>query len=122
MALGNNARVVCATYLDNDEANQTTHFSSLFVLTENGLGKKVPLSQYPQKGRATAGVVTTDLAERDHVLLAMIINEKDALLLAWNGEGGEQVKVVKATELKAFPRAKRGVALVNGRVLSVVRI
>ncbi len=129
MALGNNARVVSAAYLDSDVANQATNFSSLFVLTENGTGKKVPLSQYPQKGRATAGVVTTELADRDHVLLAMIINEKDALLLTWNGDGGvgtdlssPQVKVVKATELKAFPRAKRGTPLVNGRVLSVVKL
>lgn len=129
MALGNNAQVVSAAYLDSDEANKTTNFASLFVLTENGLGKKVPLSQYPQKGRATAGVVTTELADRDHVLLAMIVNEKDALLLTWNGEGrvgtdlsSPQVTVVKATELKAFPRAKRGVALVNGRVLSVVKL
>jgi len=52
----------------------------------------------------------------------MIIHEKDALLLAWNGDGGEQVKVIKAAELKAFQRAKRGVALVNGKVLSVVKV
>ncbi|HLJ34642.1 MAG TPA: DNA gyrase subunit A [Ktedonobacteraceae bacterium] len=122
MALGNNAQVVSAVYLDGDEAKQTTNFSSLFVLTVSGVGKKVPLSQYPQKGRATAGVVTTELADRDHVLLAMILQEKDSLLLSWNGADGEQVKVIKATELKAFPRAKRGVPLVNGKVLSVVKL
>ena len=122
MTLGNNARVVSAVYLDGDEAKQAANFSSLFVLTESGVGKKVPLSQYPQKGRATAGVVTTELADRDHVLLAMIIHEKDALLLSWNGENGEQVRVLKAPELKAFPRAKRGVPLVNGKVLSVVKL
>jgi len=122
MALGNNAQVVSAVYLDGDEAKQTTNFSSLFVLTVSGVGKKVPLSQYPQKGRATAGVLTTELADRDHVLLAMILQEKDSLLLSWNGADGEQVKVIKATELKAFPRAKRGVPLVNGKVLSVVKL
>ncbi|MEO8970288.1 MAG: DNA gyrase subunit A, partial [Ktedonobacteraceae bacterium] len=122
MTLGNNAQVVSAAYLDGEAAKQTTNFSSIFVLTENGLGKKVPLSQYPQKGRATAGVVTTDLADRDHVLVALIVNEKDSLLIAWNGDGGEQVKVVKATELKAFPRAKCGAPLVNGKVLSVVKL
>ncbi len=122
MTLGNNAQIVSAVYLDGGEARQTANFSSLFVLTESGLGKKVPLSQYPQKGRATAGVVTTDLADRDHILVAMIVNEKDSLLIAWNGAEGEQVKVVKATELKAFPRAKRGMPLVNGKVLSVVKL
>jgi DNA gyrase subunit A len=122
MTLGNNAQVVSAVYLDGEAAKQTTNFSSLLVLTESGLGKKVPLSQYPPKGRATAGVVTTDLADRDHILMAMIVHEKDSLLIAWNGDGGEQVKVVKVTELKAFPRAKRGMPLVNGKVLSVVKL
>ncbi|MHB8596241.1 MAG: DNA gyrase/topoisomerase IV subunit A [Ktedonobacteraceae bacterium] len=122
MTLGNNAQVVSAVYLDGDEARHTSNFSSLFVLTESGLGKKVPLSQYPQKGRATAGVVTTELADRDHVLAAIIVDENDALLIVWNGDGGEQVKVVKAVELKAFPRAKRGVPLVNGKALSVVKV
>lgn len=129
MTLGNNAQVVSAVYLDGEAAKQLTNFSSLFVLTESGLGKKVPLSQYPQKGRATAGVVTTELADRDHILVAMIVNEKDSLLMAWNGEGvvgtdlsSPQVKVIKATELKAFPRAKRGMPLVNGKVLSVVKL
>ena len=129
MTLGNNAQVVSAVYLDGEAVKQSANFSSLFVLTQSGVGKKVPLSQYPQKGRATAGVVTTDLAERDHVVLAMIIHEKDSLLIAWNGESGvgtdlssSQVKVVKAAELKAFPRAKRGVPLVNGKVLSVVKL
>lgn len=122
MTLGNNAQVVSAVYLDGEAVKQSANFSSLFVLTESGVGKKVPLNEYPQKGRATAGVVTTELAERDHVVLAMIIREKDALLLTWNGEGGEQVKVVKAAELKAFQRAKHGVPLVNGKVLSVVKL
>jgi DNA gyrase subunit A len=122
MTLGNNAQVVSAVYLDGETAKQTANFSSLLVLTESGLGKKVPLSQYPQKGRATAGVVTTDLADRDHVQVAMIVNEKDSLLIAWNADGSEQVKVVKASELKTFQRAKRGVPLVNGKVLSIVKL
>ncbi len=122
MTLGNNAQVVSAVYLDSQAAKQAANFSSLFVLTESGLGKKVPLNQYPQKGRATAGVVTTELADRDHILVAIIVNEKDSLLMAWSGDGSEQVKVIKATELKAFPRAKRGVPLVNGKALSVVKL
>ena len=100
----------------------TNNFLSLFVVTEQGLGKKVPISQYPQKGRATAGVVTTDLAQQDRVLTAMLISEEDTLLVTWNGEGGEQVTALKATDLKAFPRAKKGLPLVGGRVLSVVKL
>src|SRR5712692_7997012 len=122
MALGQNAQVVSASYLDSTQAASTASFLSLLVVTESGLCKKVPLSQYPQKGRATSGVVTTELADRDRVLLTMVINEEDFLLLTWNDESGEQVNAVKATELKAFPRARRGMPVVKGRVFGVVKI
>ncbi|MFL5625679.1 MAG: DNA gyrase C-terminal beta-propeller domain-containing protein, partial [Ktedonobacteraceae bacterium] len=122
MALGQNAQIVSASYLDSELATSASNFLSLLVITESGLGKKVPVSQYPQKGRATAGVVSTELLERDQVLLTTLISEEDSLLIVWNGEGGEQVGVIKATELKAFPRARKGMPLVNGRVLSVLKL
>src|SRR5256714_11256185 len=122
MALGQHAQVVSASYLDSELAVSSANFLSLLVLTDTGLAKKVPLGQYPQKGRATAGVVTTELVGHDRVLLTMIINEEDLLLLTWSGENGEEVMVVKANEFKAFPRARKGVPLVNGRVLSVLKL
>src|SRR5579884_3558418 len=114
MALGQGASVVSASYLDGEEA---ADLLNLFVVTESGLGKKVPVSQYPQKGRATAGVVTTELLDKDRVLLTTLINEEDILLMIWNGENGEQVAVVKETELKMLPRAKKGIPLINGHAL-----
>ncbi len=120
MALGPKAYVMSASYLDSELAANSGNLLSLLVATEAGLVKKVPLSQYPQKGRATAGVITTDLAGKDHLLMTSIINEDDTLLFTWDGEGGEQVKVLKATELKAFPRARKGVSIVKGRLLDVV--
>jgi DNA gyrase subunit A len=96
----------------------------LFVVTESGLGKKVPLSQYPQKGRATSGVITTELIAKDNVLQAIIAHENDHFLLIWNSESnnGEQVTVVKASELKTFMRARKGVPLVNGKMVEVVKL
>jgi DNA gyrase subunit A len=121
IAFGPNAQVVSASYLDSEFAASTGNFLSLLVVTESGLGKKVPLSQFPPKGRATAGVVTTELTEKDRVLLTMIISEQDHLLLTWKNEEGEQVTAIKATDLKAFTRARKGVSLVKGRMLGVVR-
>ncbi len=122
IALTPGARVVSASYLDGEFQNTIQTPLSLFVLTETGLAKKVPLSQYPQKGRATGGVVTTELFEKDRVLLTMIVSEHDHLLVTWNGEGSEQVKTFKTGELKAFPRARKGVPLVTGHVLGVVKL
>ena len=126
MALAPGARVVTAAYLDAEEQNTMDNPLSLFVVTEDGLGKKVPLSQYPQKGRATAGVVTTELMSKDRVIQAMIVNERDHFLLIWNnesnGNGGEQVTAVKASELKTFTRARKGVPLVSGKLVGVVKL
>ena len=123
MALGGGAKVVSAMYLDGEEQNTMDNPLSLFVVTESGLAKKVPLSQYPQKGRATAGVITTELVDRDRVLAALIVHEHDHLLLIWNGDGnGEQALAVKASELKTFMRARRGEPVVNGRMVGVVKL
>jgi DNA gyrase subunit A len=123
MALLPGAKVVSAAYLDNDEQNTMSDPLSFFVVTESGLGMKVPLSQYPQKGRATSGVITTELVSKDKVFMAMIVHEKDHFLLIWNGgDNGEQVQAVKTSELKAFMRARKGVPLVNGRMLGVVKL
>jgi DNA gyrase subunit A len=109
-------------YLDSEFAASTGNFLSLLVVTEGGLGKKVPLSQFPPKGRATAGVVTTEVTEKDRVLLTMIINEQVHLLLIWKNEEGERVTAIKATDLKAFTRTRKGVSLVKGRMLGIVRL
>lgn len=123
MALAGGARIVSASYLDQDEQNTIGDPLSLFVLTESGLGKKVPLSQYPQKGRATGGVITTELLGKDKVLQAMLVHETDHILLIWsNGESPEQVTALKASALKTFTRARRGVALVNGRMVGAIKL
>jgi DNA gyrase subunit A len=122
MSLAANANVVSACYLDNEQPNTASDPLSLFVVTASGLGKKVPLGQYPQKGRATAGVITTELAGKDTVLSATIIDEHTHFLLISNGTGNEHVSVVKASELKMFTRARKGVPLVSGHLLGVVQL
>lgn len=122
MALGKDATVVSASYLDNEQVEAADQ-KSLLVVTRNGLGKKVPIGEYPQKGRATAGVVSSDLSEKDRILLTMLIREDDTLLVIWsggNGEKGEHATVIKATELKALPRARKGVQVLNGCIMSII--
>jgi DNA gyrase subunit A len=122
ITLAPGARVVSASYLDGDLLANATGPLSLFVITGNGLVKKVPLDQYPQKGRATSGVITTELIGDDRVLLSLIVGEQDHLLLSWRDSGGEQAKAVKVLELKALPRARRGMPLLDGHVLEVMKL
>ncbi len=122
ITLAPGAQVVSASYLDGDLLAGAAAPLSLFVITGNGLAKKVPLDQYPQKGRATSGVITAELIGDDRVLLSLIVGEQDHLLLTWHDGGGEQTKAIKAVELKALPRAKRGLPLLNGRALEVIKL
>jgi len=122
ITLASGAQVVSASYLDGDLLAGAAAPLSLFVITGNGLAKKVPLDQYPQKGRATSGVITTELSGDDRVLLSLIVGEQDHLLLTWRDAGGEQAKAVKVVELKALPRARRGMPLLDGHVLEVMKL
>jgi DNA gyrase subunit A len=125
IAPGKWTELVSASYLEGGPTEGSVDLVSLLVLTEYGIAKKVPVGQYPQKGRATAGIVTTELDAGDRILATLLINEEDSLLAIWtgkNGEKGEQVRALRATELKAFPRARKGAPLVDGRLVHVVKL
>lgn len=124
IALGKDAVVVSALYLDGEQgdAEKGLNRENLLVVTADGMVKKVPLSQYPQKGRATGGVATTELRANDLVLLTELIHDTDTLLFTWTGEKGDQVTVLKGTVIKTFPRANKGEAVINGRVTAVVKL
>ncbi len=122
IALGPKAAVVSAVYLDSELQSTVSVPISLLVVTQHGFVKKVLLPDYPQKGRATSGVVTTDLGDDDRILQAIIVTERDHFLFTWSSPNGDQALPIKASELKFFPRARKGVELVQGKVLEVVRL
>lgn len=118
MTLAPNATIVSAVYVDSENAA-----ANFLIATNNGILKRVAPDQYPQKGRATAGVITTELMEREQVLTTMLIEEQDVLLVTWSSGNGEQVRVVKAADIPLLPRAKRGVPVaMNGRLVRVVKL
>ncbi len=61
--------------------------TELFVVTENGYGKRTPVSEYPVKGRGTKGVLTAKLTEKKGGLAgALIVGEHQELLfISQNG-------------------------------------
>lgn len=122
MALGPKAEVVSAVYLDSEIQSTVSEPLSLLVVTQRGFIKKVLLPEYPQKGRATAGVITTELVGDDRVLLATLISDRDHFLFTASDENGDQALALKASELKFFPRARKGVELIKGKMLEVVRL
>src|SRR5581483_11340090 len=122
MALAPGARIVSAVHLDGELQSTVSVPLSLLVVTQHGYVKKVLLPEYPQKGRATGGVITTDLVGDDRVFSTLLISERDHFLFTWSGENGDQDLALKAGELKFFPRARKGIELVKGEMLEVVRL
>jgi DNA gyrase subunit A len=121
ITLHKGAQVVSALYLDDDQLSNDA--LSFFVLTIEGMGKKVPLGQFVQKGRATAGVPAIDLTASDYVLTTLLVDEGDHLLVVSKGDGNaEQAHPLKASDVKMFLRPGRGASIVGGRAIAVVKL
>ncbi|HWQ04345.1 MAG TPA: DNA gyrase subunit A [Longilinea sp.] len=85
----------------------------LLVVTRQGFGKRVALTNYPQKGRATGGVITQDIKNMDHtgqVVSARVVQEADDMtFISSNGI----VLRLKVKEISLTGRATRGVHLMD---------
>ena len=94
--------------LTMDVAREDT---DLFVVTENGYGKRTPVSEYPVKGRGTKGVLTAKLtAKKGGLAGALIVREHEQLLfISQNG-------MVQRTSVKGISqmgRPTQGVRVMN---------
>jgi DNA gyrase subunit A len=87
--------------------------SELFVVTENGYGKRTSVAEYPRKGRGTKGVLTIKLVEKKGGLAgALIVREhQDLLFISQNG----MVQRTKAGGISKMGRATQGVRVMNLR-------
>jgi len=85
--------------------------TELFVVTENGYGKRTPVSDYPVKGRGTKGVLTIRVTEKKGGLAgALIVNpHQDLLFISQNG----MVQRTGVEGISQTGRATQGVKVMN---------
>jgi len=85
--------------------------TELFVVTENGYGKRTSISEYPVKGRGTKGVLTAKLTEKKGGLAgALIVREhQDLLFISQNG----MVQRTAASGISLMGRPTQGVRVMN---------
>src|SRR5579875_993586 len=85
----------------------------LLVVTENGYGKRTPISEYPVKGRGTMGVKTITLTDRKGQLAgALVVREHQELVfISQNG----MVQRTSVREINRYGRASQGVRVMNVR-------
>jgi DNA gyrase subunit A len=85
----------------------------LFVLHEKGWGKRVPLDQYPGRGRYTQGVWTTDhsrLQETGPIVAARVVHPEDQITVITSS--GIMLRT-HVSQISQMGRSTRGVRIVN---------
>jgi DNA gyrase subunit A len=104
--IGREANRVLAMDIARDE-------SELFMVTENGYGKRTQVAEYPVKGRGTKGVLTAKLTTKKGGLAgALIVREhQDLLFISQNG----MVQRTQAGGISQMGRATQGVKVMNIR-------
>jgi DNA gyrase subunit A len=84
---------------------------AILTATENGYGKRTALSEYPVKSRATLGVISIQVSERNgRVVGAIQVDESDEIMLITNG--GTLVRT-RVSEVGLIGRNTAGVRLIR---------
>ncbi len=84
---------------------------AILTATENGYGKRTPLEDYPAKSRATQGVVSIKVSERNgKVVGAVQVDETDEIMLISNM--GTLVRT-RVSEVSTVGRNTQGVRLIR---------
>jgi DNA gyrase subunit A len=105
IALKNNDRITSMEVVEPE--------GFLLVITEQGIGKKTPIKDYPARGRATGGVMTTDqhaLDKTGKIAAARVVQEDDEIAVI--SSSGQTVRL-KVSQISTSGRATRGVHLMN---------
>ncbi|HEU0186674.1 MAG TPA: DNA gyrase subunit A [Gallionellaceae bacterium] len=104
MKLGDGQQVI-ALLVAEDESQ------SVLTATENGYGKRTPITEYTRHGRGTQGMIAIQTSERNgKVVAATLVNTDDEIMLI--GTNGVLIRT-RVNEIREMSRATQGVTLIN---------
>jgi DNA gyrase subunit A len=84
---------------------------SVLTATENGYGKRTPISDYTRHGRGTQGMIAIQCSERNGPLLAArLVSPDDEIMLITTG--GVLIRT-RVSEVREQGRSTQGVRLIN---------
>jgi len=84
---------------------------TVLTATENGFGKRTPISEYTRHGRGTKGMIAISTGERNGNLVgAVLVEEKDEVMLV--STGGVVIRT-KVAQIREQGRSTQGVTLIN---------
>ena len=115
-AMGRNARGVRGMSIEDGRsviALLVSNSEELSVLTatENGYGKRTPVSEYTRHGRGTRGMIAIQSSERNgRMVAAILVEPADEIMLITTA--GVLVRT-RVAEIREMGRATQGVTLIN---------
>jgi len=113
--MGRTARGVRGMNLDDDQQViallvAENEQQSVLTATENGYGKRTPITEYTRHGRGTKGMIAIQTSERNgKVVAATLAEEKDEIMLITTG--GVLIRT-RVSEIREMGRATQGVTLI----------
>jgi DNA gyrase subunit A len=85
--------------------------TSVLTATENGYGKRTPISEYTRHGRGTKGMIAIQQSERNgKVVAATLVHAEDEIMLIT--DKGVLVRT-RVSEIRELGRATQGVTLIG---------
>ncbi|OIQ95488.1 DNA gyrase subunit A [mine drainage metagenome] len=104
MNLSKGGKVIALLVAENEE-------QSVLTATENGFGKRTPISEYTRHGRGTQGMIAIQTTERNgKVVAATLVHPDDEIMLI--GTSGVLIRT-RVNEIREMSRATQGVTLMN---------
>jgi len=113
--MGRTARGVRGMNLDDDQQViallvAENEQQSVLTATENGFGKRTPITEYTRHGRGTKGMIAIQTSERNgKVVAATLADEHDEIMLITTG--GILIRT-RVSEIREMGRATQGVTLI----------
>jgi DNA gyrase subunit A len=84
---------------------------SVLTATENGYGKRTPITEYTRHGRGSQGMIAIQTSARNgNVVAATLVEDKDEIMLITTG--GVLIRT-RVAEIREMSRATQGVTLIN---------
>ena len=84
---------------------------AVLTATENGYGKRTPITEYTRHGRGTQGMIAIQTSARNgKVVAATLVNQEDEIMLI--GTNGVLIRT-RVKEIREMSRATQGVTLIN---------
>ncbi len=84
---------------------------SVLTATENGFGKRTPITEYTRHGRGTQGMIAIQTSARNgNVVAATLVEDKDEIMLITTG--GVLIRT-RVAEIREMSRVTQGVTLIN---------